>query len=187
MLPGASSFPSITVATSVLQTAPATETNTALVSGGGEINLTNDTSTNVANVVSSADLAVTNVASPDPVTAGSNLTFTQVLTNNGPSAADNVTIVQAVPANTTFSSITAPSGWSCTTPPVGGTGNVVCTALTMSGGTAGFSMVVKVNTGLANGTVITDTATASSSVADPFPPTIPRAPLQLSEEVRQRK
>ena len=167
VLPGASSFPSITVATSVLQTAPATETNTALVSGGGEINLTNDTSTNVANVVSSADLAVTNVASPDPVTAGSNLTFTQVLTNNGPSAADNVTMVQAVPANTTFSSITAPSGWSCTTPPVGGTGNVVCTALTMSGGTAGFSMVVKVNTGLANGTVITDTATASSSVTDP--------------------
>jgi uncharacterized repeat protein (TIGR01451 family) len=167
-LTGATSYPAITVGASVLQTAPATETNTGVVSGGGEINTTNDTSTNVASVVSSADLAVTNVASPDPVTAGTNLTFTQVLTNNGPSAADNVTLVQAVPANTTFVSITAPSGWSCTTPSVGGTGNVVCTALTMSGGTAGFSMVVKVNTGVTKGTVITDTATASSSVTDPI-------------------
>jgi uncharacterized repeat protein (TIGR01451 family) len=168
VLAGASSYAAITIGTSVLQTAPATETNTGVVSGGGEINLTNDTSTNVASVVSSADLAVTNAASPDPVAAGSNATFTQVLTNNGPSAADNATLVQAVPANTTFVSVTAPSGWSCTTPPVGGTGNVVCTALSMAGGTAAtFSMVVKVNTGVASGTAIADTATASSSVSDP--------------------
>jgi uncharacterized repeat protein (TIGR01451 family) len=168
VLAGASSYPAITIGTSVLQTAPATETNTAIVGGGGEVNLTNDTSTNVATVVSSADLAVTNTASPDPVSAGSNLTFTQILTNNGPSAADNATLTQAVPANTTFVSITAPSGWSCTTPPVGGTGNVVCTILSMSGSTAAtFSMIVKVNTGVASGTVITDTASASSSVTDP--------------------
>ncbi|MGD0988576.1 MAG: C25 family cysteine peptidase [Candidatus Sulfotelmatobacter sp.] len=166
MLASSSSF--ITILANVLQTAPSTETNTALVSGGGEINLSNDSYTDIANVVSSADLSVTNVASPAPVTSGSNLTFTQVLTNNGPSAADNATLVQAVPANTTFVSVTAPTGWSCVTPLIGATGNVVCTALSMTGNTAAtFSMVVKVNTGLANGTVITDTATASSSVSDP--------------------
>ncbi len=161
-------YPSITIIANVAPTAPSTVTNTALVSGGGEINLSNDSATDVANVVSVADLSVTNVASPDPVAAGSNITYTQLVTNNGPSAADNAALVEAVPTNTTFLSIAAPAGWSCTTPYVGGTGNVVCTNLSMVGGTAAtFSMLVKVNVGVANGTVITDTATVSSSVNDP--------------------
>ena len=73
----------------------------------------------VAAVVSSADIAVTNSASPNPVTAGSNITYTQVVTNNGPSAADNAQLVSAVPANTTFVSMTPPAGWTCQIPGVG--------------------------------------------------------------------
>ncbi len=162
-------YPSITVTANVLQTAPATETNTAYVSGGGEINLTNDSSTyGPIPVTSTADLSLTNTASPVPVAAGANATFTQVLTNNGPSAADNASLVQAIPANTTFVSMSAPTGWSCITPAVGGTGNVVCSDLSMVGGTAAtFALVTKVSASGANGTVITDTATASSSVTDP--------------------
>jgi uncharacterized repeat protein (TIGR01451 family) len=168
VLAAGGTYPSITVTANVLQTAPSTVTNTAIVGGGGEVNLANDTATNVAAVVSSADLSVTNAASPDPVAAGSNITYTQVITNNGPSAADNATLVEVVPANTTLVSMVAPAGWTCTTPGVGGTGNVVCTTLTMAGSTAAtFSMVVKVNAATANGTVITDTATVSSSVSDP--------------------
>jgi uncharacterized repeat protein (TIGR01451 family) len=168
VLAAGSSYPSITVTANVAQTAPSTVTNIAIVGGGGEVNLANDTATNVATVVSSADLSVANAASPDPVTAGNNITYTQIVTNNGPSAADNATLVEAVPANTTFVSMSAPAGWSCVTPAVGGTGNVVCTALTMAGSTAAtFSMVVMVTAGTPNGTVITDTATASSSVSDP--------------------
>ena len=168
VLPANSFYPSITINANIAQTAPSTETNTAIVGGGGEINLSNDSYTDVANVVSSADLSVTNAASPDPVTAGSNITYTQIVTNNGPSAADNASIVEAVPANTTFVSIAAPAGWSCTTPSVGGTGNVICTDLNMAGSTAAtLSLVTKVNSGTANGTVITDTATVSSSVSDP--------------------
>jgi len=163
-----SSYPSITINANVAQTAPSTVTNTAVVSGGGEINLTNDTATDVANVISSADLSVTNTAAPNPVAAGSNITYTQVVTDNGPSAADNATLVEAVPPNTTFVSMAAPAGWTCMTPAVGGTGNVFCTTLNMPGSTAAsFSMVVKVNAATANGTVITDTATVSSSVSDP--------------------
>ena len=168
VLAASSFYPSITINANVAQTAPSVETNTALVSGGGEINLSNDSATDVANVVSSADLGVTNSASPNPVTAGGIITYTQVVTNNGPSAADNATLVEAVPANTTFASMAAPAGWSCTTPPVGSTGNVVCTNLNMGGSTAAtFSPVVRVNSGTANGTVITNTATVSSSVSDP--------------------
>jgi uncharacterized repeat protein (TIGR01451 family) len=166
-LTAGSFYPSLTVNANVLQTAPSTETNTAYVSGGGELNLANDSATDVAAVVSSADLSVTDSASPDPVVVGGSLIFTPILTNNGPSAADNATIVETVPANTTFASIAAPSGWTCT-PPNGATGNVVCSTLTMAGSTtASFSMMVRVNTGVASGTILTSTATASSSTSDP--------------------
>ncbi|MGA8440430.1 MAG: C25 family cysteine peptidase, partial [Candidatus Sulfotelmatobacter sp.] len=168
VLAASSFYPSITVTASVAQTAPSSETNTALISGGGEVNLANDSATDVATIVSSADLSVTNAVSPDPVAAGSNLTYTQVVTNSGPSAADNATLVQAIPANTTLVSLSAPAGWSCTTPGVGNTGNVVCTDLNMAGNTAAtFTLITKVNAATANGTLITDTATVSSSVTDP--------------------
>jgi uncharacterized repeat protein (TIGR01451 family) len=168
VLAGASFYPSIIISANVAQTAPSTVTNTAVVSGGGEINLTNDTATDVANIVSSADLSVTNSASPNPVAAGSNITYTQLITDNGPSAADNATLVETIPANTVLVSITAPAGWTCNGPGGGGTGNVVCTTLSLVGSTsATFSMVVRVNAGTANGTVIVDTATASSSTSDP--------------------
>jgi len=168
VLAGNSSYPSIVINANVAQTAPSTVTNTATVAGGGEINLSNDTATDVASVVSSADLGVSNAASPNPVAAGSNITYTQVVTNNGPSAADNATLVDPVPANTTFVSMSAPSGWTCTNPGSGGTSNVVCTALNLAGSTAAtFTMVVKVNTGVANGTIIAETATVSSSTSDP--------------------
>ncbi len=168
VLAAASSYPSITLNASVSQAAPATLTNTAVVAGGGEANLLNDTATDVASTVSIADLSVTDAGSPNPVTAGNNITYTQVVTNNGPSAADNATVVATIPANTTFVSIAAPAGWSCITPTGGGTGTVVCSNLNMPGLTAAtFTMVVKVNSGTANGTVITGTVAASSSVTDP--------------------
>jgi uncharacterized repeat protein (TIGR01451 family) len=167
-LAGATFYPTISITANVLQTAPATITNTATVSGGGEINLSNDTATDVANVVSSADLSVTNAASPNPVAVGNSITYTQIVTNNGPSAADNATVVETVPANTVLLSISAPAGWTCVNPGPGSTGNAVCTTLTLAGSTAAtFSMVVRVNAGTASGTVIADTVTASSSTSDP--------------------
>ena len=162
------SYPAITLNALVSQSAPAVLTNTAVISGGGEANLTNDTSTDVALVVSIADMSVTLAASPNPVASGSNITYTVVATDNGPSAADNATMVVAVPTNTTFVSFGTPAGWSCQVPNVGNAGNVVCTEVNLAGLSAStFTLVVKVNTGVANGTVISDTAAVSSSVIDP--------------------
>ena len=167
-LSAAGSYPSITLTVSVLQSAPATETNSATISGGNEANLLNDLATDTATVVSSADVAVTDAASPNPVAAGANITYTQIATNNGPSAADNATVVSAVPANTTFISETVPAGWSCINPGINNTGNVICTDTNFAGSTsATFTMVVKVNTGVANGTVITNSVSVASSATDP--------------------
>src|SRR5262249_43280297 len=55
-----------------------------------------------------ADLAVTKTDAPDPVTTGSNITYTINLINNGPDSAYNVKVTDATPANTTFVSATAP-------------------------------------------------------------------------------
>ncbi|HEX8288380.1 MAG TPA: DUF11 domain-containing protein, partial [Pyrinomonadaceae bacterium] len=50
-----------------------------------------------------ADLSITKTDSPDPVTAGNQITYTVTVTNNGPSVASNVSLTDSIPAGTTFS------------------------------------------------------------------------------------
>ncbi|HSB09838.1 MAG TPA: HYR domain-containing protein [Blastocatellia bacterium] len=132
----------------------------------------NNTGTATTTVQTQADLAVTKTDSPDPVVAGNNLTYAINFTNNGPSDAQSVSVTDAVPANTTFVSatVTTGSGWSVSAPAVGGTGNVVFSKATVTGGeTAVFTIVVNVNLNTPNNTTITNSAIAASSTTDPTP------------------
>jgi uncharacterized repeat protein (TIGR01451 family) len=114
----------------------------------------------------SADLAVTKTSSAT-ATAGSNISYTVVVTNNGPDTAAGVSLADTIPAGTTFISLSTPAGWTATTPAVGGTGTVTATNPSLaSGATATFVLVVNVNSGTATGTTLTNTAVASSSTAD---------------------
>ena len=114
-----------------------------------------------------ADLAVTNVDNPDPVTAGSNITYTQTLTNNGPNTADQPVFTTVIPASSNFQSMTVPPGWTCITPAVGGTGLISCTSTSLaSGASANFSVVVQANLGTPAGYVISNTANATSLTND---------------------
>jgi uncharacterized repeat protein (TIGR01451 family) len=120
-----------------------------------------------------ADLALTKSDSPDPVIAGNNLTYTLNFVNNGPNAA-GATVTDATPAGTTFVSatVTTGTGWDPPThPAVGGTGNVVFSkSLVASGETAVLTIVVKVNSSVANGSTINNSATAATTGAtDPVP------------------
>jgi uncharacterized repeat protein (TIGR01451 family) len=115
---------------------------------------------------SAADLSITKTDSPDPVAAGSNITYTINVTNNGPATASDLVFSDSVPANTTFVSLAAPTDWGCTTPVVGGTGAIGCTSSSLALQTPTFTLIVKVNTGVAGGTVISNTATVSSSTPD---------------------
>ena len=65
-----SSYPVINIGASVAQSAAATLVNSVTVSGGGELNVTNDTASDSTNVVSSSDLAITKTASPNPIKQG---------------------------------------------------------------------------------------------------------------------
>lgn len=71
------------------------------------------------NVLSQADLGITKSADPNPVHAGKELTYTLLVTNNGPDDATGVKVVDTLPANVTFVSASA----GC----VKGTGKVTCT------------------------------------------------------------
>ncbi|HJW93500.1 MAG TPA: C25 family cysteine peptidase [Thermoanaerobaculia bacterium] len=120
------------------------------------------------------DMVATMSASPDPVSPASNVTFTSVVTNNGPASAPvtgaGVQWVMNVPANANFQSIgTVPAGWSCATPAVGATsGTITCTyqvagvnqAFTTAT-TSTFNPVFQVNASTATGTTITGSATVN--------------------------
>ncbi|MGB8324848.1 MAG: hypothetical protein WCE52_17960, partial [Candidatus Acidiferrum sp.] len=115
-----------------------------------------------------ADLSVTNTGLPAVVAPGGAITYTQTVTNNGPLDAVNAVFSEAIPANTTFTSITTPAGWTCTTPAVGSTGNINCTnpsVLNLAAST--FTVVVNVNAGTINGTQIADVDNITSGTSDP--------------------
>ncbi len=127
-----------------------------------------------------ADLSITKSDSPDPVLAGSNITYTINVTNNGPDPSLNLTLSDTVPGNTTFQSLTPAAGWTCpTVPPVGGTGAISCTASSLAASlTDSFTLVVKVNSGVAGSTIISNTASVSSSTT--FDPTTPNSVTQTT-------
>ncbi len=117
----------------------------------------------------SADLAVTNVGTPSLVLAGSNITYTQVVTNNGPLDAVNAVFTEQVPTNTTFQSLTFPAGWLCNTPAVNGTGTITCTNPDVAKLAAGtFKLAVQVNGSTSWGTQIVDVADVTSGTSDPI-------------------
>jgi len=121
-------------------------------------------------VTRQADIAVTKVASADTVPAGSNITYTIAFSNNGPSPALPVTLTDTLPDQTTFQSLDIPTGWSCATPKVGETGTITCTITTWNiYWTSSLSVVVKVNDGTPEGTVINNTVNVSWPGIDPNP------------------
>jgi uncharacterized repeat protein (TIGR01451 family) len=122
-------------------------------------------------VNTSADLGITKTDSPDPVTAGSNLTYTITITNNGPSDAQNIVVSDTLPAALTFVSVSSTdASIACTTPPVGSAGLITCNKATLPvSGTATITLIGKTNSNAAGGSIITNTATVASSTSDPGP------------------
>ncbi len=104
---------------------------------------------------------------PDPVTAGTNLTYTY-RTNTLSGTATNPSITQVLPPGTTFVSASASSGaWTCVGPAVGSGGTVRCSAATQGTGNTNFTVVVNVPSTVPNATVLTSTVTVASANVDP--------------------
>ena len=168
-LPAGGSF-TFTVTAPISPTATGTLSNTATISSAvPDPTPGNNSATDTDTLAASADVAVSLTDSPDPVIAGNNLSYSITVTNNGPSAAASVALSDTLPAGTTFVSLTSPAGWTNTTPAVGGTGVVSSTHTSLAPGPAAFTLVVKVGNAVAQGTVLSDTASVSSATTDPTP------------------
>ena len=110
--------------------------------------------------VAQADLSLVKSASPNPVVAGQQLTYTLTTTNLGPSNATGVSITDTLPAGTSYISA---SGDSSATP------NGQTLTLTVGNLASGASSTITVLVGVAStvsGT-ITNTATVGGNQPDP--------------------
>jgi uncharacterized repeat protein (TIGR01451 family) len=143
-------------------------TNTALVSAGTFDPNGQNNSASASNTVAGADLEVTKVGSPDPVSAGSDLTYTITVSNGGPAIAIAAALNDALPAGLTFVSLASPAGWTCSTPAPGAGGSVSCTNPSLAVGSQDvFTLVSHVPAGTPAGTTFTNTALVSASTFDP--------------------
>jgi len=131
---------------------------------------TTDTDSNPANnaltqnttIDDGADLVVAKTDSPDPVIAGGNVTYTITVTNNGPNNANTVTVIDTLPPNMTYQSVSG-SGWSCSRV----LQVVTCQRASINTGvTAPAITLVGRVTGAITGT-ITNTVTVSAATGDP--------------------
>jgi translation initiation factor IF-1 len=107
-----------------------------------------------------SDLAVTVTDSPDPVTVGSNLTYSIYVQNNGPNNAPSVVVTNFLPASVTLKSAFTTQGTYSTS------GNMVVASmgtLNMLGGATLTLTVTPTNAG-----TIYDSAIAGSGYVDPF-------------------
>ena len=101
---------------------------------------------------------------------GTNLNYRVEVTNKGPDSAQSVTLIDSVPAGTTFVSEVQNSGpaFTCVTPSVGaGSGTISCTIANLPPNeTAVFSFAFQLNAGTSNGTIISNTASVSSATTE---------------------
>ena len=157
-----------TLVTTVAPTATGTISNNATIGAAGSTDPNSGNSSGSSGsvtVAGNADLGVTKSTTSTTVTPGSTVSYTIDVTNAGPQPAASVVMTDVLHASLRFQSITAPAGWSCTTPAVGANGTVTCTASTLaSGATATFTLNTTVAAG-ATGT-ITNSASASHSGTD---------------------
>jgi len=125
------------------------------------------------------DLAITKSVAPNPATLGNQVTWTMVVTNNGPNNATGVTVADPVPAGMSFVSVTSSQG-SCT-----GGALVSCTLGNLNVGAS--VTITLVTTASTTGTIVNtattvakepetntanNTASASVVVNGPFVPPV---------------
>ena len=120
-------------------------------------------------VAEGADLGLA-VTFVEPVDAGTNLTYSLVLTNAGTADATSVTISSPLPPGTTFVSLAQTGGpaASLTTPAVGATGTVTMQLATLlDGASASFDVTVAVPAGAVDGSTLDLSASATATSPDP--------------------
>jgi len=135
--------------------------NASVTSTTSDPNTANNLATWTVALNAVAGLTLTKTDSPDPVTAGNNLTYTLTVGNGGPSTAQDVVVTDTLPAGTTLVSA------------VGGTGSTVCAEVQLGivscevgdldpGDSETIFITVHVASSVPDGTILHNTAAATS-------------------------
>jgi uncharacterized repeat protein (TIGR01451 family)/fimbrial isopeptide formation D2 family protein len=111
-LSAGASYPAITLTLNVAPAAPSSLTNTAQVSGGGEINTANDTASDITTIGPGPDLTITKGHAGSFI-LGQTGTYTLTVSNGGSPSVGTVTVTDIAPAGLVPSAL-AGTGWTCT-------------------------------------------------------------------------
>ncbi len=136
--------------------------NTATVSGGGDGNPANNTSTNTSPAARSADLQITKAASKPTIATGDTFNYVLTVRNNGPSDATGVTVSDTLPTGVSYVS---DDSSDCSF----AAGKVSCTYATLAAGATRTVTVSVIADGVLGGATIHNTATVTGNEADPTP------------------
>lgn len=117
----------------------------------------------VANVT--ADLSITKTDNVSSVTAGSLVTYTIVVTNNGPAAVTGALVNDTMPAALTGVTWTCSPALSCGA--ASGSGNIATTVNLANGGSATFTVSATVAAAATGSVVNTATVAAPAGTTDP--------------------
>ncbi len=142
---------------------------------------TDNASTDSDLLVPAADLALVKTVSEDLVEIGDPMQFTLVVTNNGPSVATGITVIDLLPGDMAVTGA-AGAGWLCTP----ATSSVTCTLASLAPGAASMILIdanapldpgnyvngATVSAASADGNAANDTGTVPFAVVVVAPPTV---------------
>ncbi len=158
------------VITALVTTATNIEPGTSIqftgVTGGStpDADIANNSDNADTSILSTADLALTKTGDPASVAAGELVTYTVVVANNGPSAAQSVDVKDALPLGIGLVSATVVRSGSGPA----ACGGPVCQVGDMAvGEVITVTVVGRVDASVADGSVLRDTATVFSVSPDP--------------------
>ncbi len=117
-----------------------------------------------------ADLSVSKTDDTDPVVAGTEFNYLIEVENDGPSAAENVVLVDTLPAGVTVVNITAPGPGSCATVQgtIGSNQKVTCDLGTiLADGELDITIRVRVDENMPDGTILWNEVFVYSDIFDP--------------------
>ncbi|MEP7201973.1 MAG: hypothetical protein ABI894_05150, partial [Ilumatobacteraceae bacterium] len=160
-----------TVTSTIAANATGTLSNTATVTAAaGTTDPTpgNNTATDVDTLTPQSDLSITKTDGAATAIPGTTVTYTIVVTNNGPSGVVGASVVDAYPAslsNATWNCVSV--GGTC---PVGGAGTINTIVDLSSGGTATFTVIADISASATGTLSNTASVTAPPASTDLNPP-----------------